>query len=120
MKDLAKEYALARLQGRRSENEISFSENRIFTEEDIKAAFNAGRKSVVENMPELEWRKVFYEGRSYFAAYPLGFSYKIEFVYNEFQIFCNYNYIATYLSLSEAKQAANEDYKQRIKKALGL
>lgn len=120
MKDLGKEYALARLQGRRSENEISFSENRIFTEEDIKAAFNAGRKSVVENIPELEWRKVFYEGRSYFAAYPLGFSYKIEFVYNEFQIFCNYNFIALYLSLSEAKQAANEDYKQRIKKALGL
>lgn len=120
MKDLAKEYALARLQGRLSDNEISFSENRIFTEENIKDAFNAGRKSVVENMPELEWREVFYEGRSYFAAYPLGFSYKIEFVYNEFQIFCNYNYIATSLSLSEAKQAANEDYKQRIKKALGL
>lgn len=120
MKDLAKEYALARLQDRFNEVEWPFLENRVFTEEDIKDAFNAGRKSVVENMPELEWREVFYEGRSYFAAYPLGFSYKIEFVYNEFQIFCNYNYIATYLSLSEAKQAANEDYKQRIKKALGL
>ena len=120
MKVLAKEYALARLQGRLSDNEISFSENRIFTEEDIKAAFNAGRESVVENIPELEWREVFYKGRSYFAAYPLGSFYKIEFVCNEFQIFCNYNFIATYLSLSEAKQAANEDYKQRIKKALGL
>ena len=83
-------------------------------------AFNAGRESVVESMPELEWREVFYKGRSYFAAYLLGFSYKIEFVYNEFQIICNYNFIDPYLSLSKAKQAANEDYKQRIKKILGL
>ena len=122
MKKLAEEYALARLQGRLSGNEVSFSDNKVFAEEDIEAAFNAGRDSVVENMPELEWREVFYKGRSYFAAYSLGLSYKIEieFVYNEFQIFCNYNYIAQSLSLSEAKQAANIHYKQRIKKALGI
>ena len=54
-KDLAEEYATARLQGRLSGNEVSFSENKVFTEEDIKAAFNAGRESVVENMPELKW-----------------------------------------------------------------
>ena len=85
-------------------------------------AFNAGRESVVENIPKLEWREVFHKDRSYFAAYSLGLSYKIEieFVYNEFQIFCNYNYIAQSLSLSEAKQAANIHYKQRIKKALGI
>ena len=55
MKDLAKEYATARLQGRLSGNEVSFSENKIFTEEDIETAFNAGRDSVVENISELEW-----------------------------------------------------------------
>lgn len=53
-KDLAKEYATARLQGRLSGNEISFSESKVFTEEDIEAAFNAGRESVVESLPELE------------------------------------------------------------------
>ena len=119
-KDLAEAYL-----AKAKENAIYFKDGNfpnmpLFQENDIKAAFNAGRKSVVENIPELEWREVFYEGRSYFAAYPLGFSYKIEFVYNEFQIFCNYNYIASYLSLSEAKQAANEDYKQRIKQVLYL
>lgn len=56
-KDLAQEYALARLQGRLSGNEVSFSENKVFTEEDIKAAFNAGRESVMENMPDLKWYK---------------------------------------------------------------
>lgn len=46
--DLAKEYATARLQGRRSGNEVSFSENKVFTEEDIEAAFNAGRDDFTE------------------------------------------------------------------------
>lgn len=54
-KDLAKEYATARLQGRLSGNEVSFSENKVFTEKDIETAFNAGRESVVESLPELKW-----------------------------------------------------------------
>lgn len=122
IKDLAEEYALKEYARANGANDLIFEDNMCFTFDDIKEAFNVGRESVVENMPELEWREVFYKGRSYFAAYSLGLSYKIEieFVYNEFKIFCNYNYIAQSLSLSEAKQAANIHYKQRIKKALGL
>lgn len=56
-KDLAKEYALARLQGRLSENEVSFSGNKVFTEEDIEDAFNAGRESVVKNIPRLLFKE---------------------------------------------------------------
>ena len=56
-KDLAKEYALARLQGRLSGNELSFSENKVFTEEDIVEAFNAGRESVVESVSDLEFKQ---------------------------------------------------------------
>lgn len=47
-KDLAKHYSIARLQGRLSGNEVSFSENKVFTEEDIEAAFNAGRDDFIE------------------------------------------------------------------------
>lgn len=119
MKDLAKEYALARLQGRLSDNEISFSENRIFTEEDIKAAFNAGRKSVVENMPELDWKNLSYE-EEYYSSYLLGWSYRIMQRPNVFALFCNDHFLNYFLSVEEAKQAANEDYKERIKQALGL
>lgn len=118
-KNLAKHYTTARLQGRLSGNEVSFSENKVFTEEDIEAAFNAGRESVVENMPKLKWAKVFEDG-PYIAISSFGVSYRIEFAYNEFNLFCNSVYISCYISLSEAKQAANENYKHRIKQTLGL
>ena len=84
-KDLAKEYATARLQGRLSGNEMSFSENKIFTEEDIETAFNAGRESVVENMPELKWKRVYIDGL-YLATTIFNWFYRIEFIYNEFHL----------------------------------
>ena len=82
-------------------------------------AFEAGRKSVIENLPELKWKKVYVDG-PYLAVTVFNWFYRIELVYNEFNLFCNSCYISCYISLLEAKQAANEDYKQRIKKALGL
>lgn len=119
-KDLAEEYATARLQGRLSGNEVSFSENKVFTEEDIKAAFNAGRESVVESMPELEWVETTYNLEDYFLSHNNGWNYRIVFRNRVFCVHLNSNYMGEYLKLSWAKQAANEDYKQRIKQALGL
>lgn len=118
-KDLAEEYTNERLQGRLSGNEISFSDNKVFTEDDIKVAFNAGRGSVVESLPKLEWKRVYKDG-PYLAVTVFNWFYRIEFVHNKFNLFCNGYYISCYLSLSEAKQAANEHYKERIKQALGL
>lgn len=117
-KDLAEEYATARLQGRLSGNEVSFSDNKVFTEEDIKAAFNAGRESVVENVPELKWQRVYKDG-PYLAVTVFDWFYRIEFVYNKFHLFCNSYFISCYISLSDAKQAANEHYKKQIKQTLG-
>lgn len=118
-KDLAQEYALARLQGRLSGNEVSFSENKVFTEEDIGSAFNAGRESVTESLPKLKWRRAHKDG-PYLAVTVFNWFYRIEFVYNEFHLFCNGYFISCYISLSDAKQATNEHYKKRIKQALGL
>ena len=118
-KDLAQEYALARLQGRLSGNEVSFSENKVFTEEDIGSAFNAGRESVTESLPKLKWRRVHKDG-PYLAVTVFNWFYRIEFVYNEFHLFCNGYFISCYISLSDAKQAANEHYKKQIKQALRL
>lgn len=120
MKDLAKEYALARLQDRFNEVEWPFLENRVFTEEDIKDAFNAGRKSVVENMPELKWNDFSYGLEEYYASCPIGWCYKMSYKVNEFELFCNGCFIGRFFSIEHAKQAANEDYKKRIKQALGL
>ena len=118
-KDLAREYALARLQGRLSGNEVSFCENKVFTEGDIETAFNAGRESVVENMPKLKWEceypytadeartpitifHIFHNDDGFhLAGYGLGLS-------------------KMFGTLDEAKRFANEDYKKRIRQALGL
>lgn len=66
-KDLAEEYANERLQGRLSGNEISFSDNKVFTEDYIRAAFNAGLESVVESLPELKWKRV-HKDETYLAV----------------------------------------------------
>ena len=118
-KDLAQEYALARLQGRLSGNEVSFSENKVFTEEDIGSAFNAGRESVMDDIPELDWKDddVTIEGE--FALCPVG-RYEVVRWDEFFKIWRNPLFLGCRPSLSEAKQAANEDYKERIKQALGL
>ena len=121
--DLAKHYTTARLQGRLSGNEVSFSENKVFTEEDIEAAFNAGRESVMENIPRL----LFKETREGLIADNGIF----EFIYHIYKSASvdepRYAFATTYETpiqwydtLEEAMGAANEDYKKRIKQALGL
>lgn len=118
-KDLAEEYLT-----KAKENAIYFKDGNfpnmpLYQENDIKAAFNAGRESVVENMPELEWKSE-YPYTADEARTPI----------TVFHIFHNNDgfHLAGYgLGLSkifgtwdEAKSFANEEYKNRIKRALGL
>ncbi|MBF1529878.1 MAG: hypothetical protein HXN96_08055 [Prevotella salivae] len=116
-KDLSLAYALKEYARVNGESDPIFEDNRCFTFDDIKAAFNAGRESVVENMPELEWK-----GYAPFihAATPIG-RYNIDNFVVQLLRF-NGKEIPTPAdcSFEEAKQAANEDYKKRIKQALGL
>lgn len=122
-KNLAQEYAVARLQGRLSGNEVSFSGKKVFTEEDLEAAFNAGRDSVVENIPRL----LFKESQEGLIADNGIF----EFIYHiyksasvdepRYAFATSYETpIQWYDTLEEAMDAANEDYKKRIKQALGI
>lgn len=91
----------------------------LFQGNDIKAAFNAGRESVVESLPELEWREKICRDEHFLEAYALGAYYLIKIKY-EFNVACNYRHVASYKSLTAAKQAAKEHYKELIKQALGL
>ena len=91
----------------------------LYQEKDIEAAFNAGRESCLENIPKLKWQRVHKDG-PYLAVTVFNWFYRIEYVYNEFHLFCNGYFISCYISLSDAKQAANEHYKKQIKQALGL
>lgn len=118
-KNLAEEYATARLKGRLSGNEMSFSENKIFTEEDIECAFSAGRESVVENIPNLEWEKCV---GGYVAETPFGEIYieVNEYVKEKYTLVTAKAIARSFANLRAAKQAANEDYKNRIKRVLRL
>ena len=117
-KDLAEEYTHKAFLKRNRSNPMSIHDL-CFSVTDIKAAFNAGRDSVVENMPDLEW-KCEYPYTADEARTPI----------TVFHIFHNNDgfHLAGYgLRLSkifgtwdEAKRFANEEYKNRIKRALGL
>ena len=118
-KDSAEEYAI-----KAQENAIYFKDGNfpnmpLYQGGDIKAAFNAGRESVVENMPELEWKDNDIAIEEEFAFCPVG-RYEVTRWDELFEIWCNSLFLGYRPSLSEAKQAANEDYKKRIKQALGL
>lgn len=82
-------------------------------------AYDAGRESVAENMSELKWKNLSYE-EEYYSSYSLGWSYRVMQRVNEFALFCNDFFLGHFFSVEAAKQAANEDYKQRIKQALEL
>ena len=122
-KDLSLVYALKEYARINGENDLIFEDNRCFTFDDIKAAFNAGRESVVENMPRL----LFKETREGLIADNGIF----EFIYHIYKSASvdepRYAFATTYETpiqwydtLEEAMDAANEDYKKRIKQALKL
>jgi hypothetical protein len=116
-KDLSLVYALKEYARVNGKGGPIIEDKMCFTLEDIKSAFNAGRESVVESLPELEWK-----GYAPFihAATPIG-RYNID----NFGI-CLLRFNGKEIplpagrSLEEAKHTANEDYKKRIKQALGL
>lgn len=118
-KDLAEEYLDKKIKQEPFKS-LTKGFEYAFSVDDIKAAFNAGRESVVENMPELKWNDFSYGLEEYYASCPIGWCYKMSYKVNEFELFCNGCFIGRFFSIEHAKQAANEDYKKRIKQALGL
>lgn len=118
-KDLSLAYALKEYARVNGKSGPIFEDNKCFTLDDIKAAFNAGRESVVENMSKLEWKDNDIAIEEEFALCPVG-RYEVSRWDELFEVWCNSLFLGYRPSLSEAKQAANDDYKKRIKHALGL
>lgn len=122
-KDLAEEYLT-----KAKENAIYFKDGNfpnmpLYQEKDIKDTFNAGRESVVENMPRL----LFKESREGLIADNGIF----EFIYHIYKSASvdepRYTFAFEYEkptqwygTLEEAMDAANDDYRERIKQVLGL
>ena len=118
-KDLAEEYALKEYARVNGESDPIFVDNKCFIFDDIKAAFGAGCESVLESLPELEWKNLSYE-EEYYSSYSLGWSYRVMQRVNVFALFCNDCFLGRFLSIEQAKQAANEHYKKLIKQSLEL
>lgn len=127
-KDLAEEFLTKARENAMNFKDINFFNGPLFQENDIKAAFNAGRESVVENMPELKWNNEDRFGdfcectEEGYSNTPFGI-YSILQWYNSPDIaiyFAGEHFKSNFQSVEQAKQSANEDYKKRIKQALGL
>lgn len=125
-KDLAEEYT-KRTYKEKTNYPIMWRD-KVFTGKDIEAAFNAGSESVVENIPELEWKNEDRFGdfcectEKCYSKTPFG-TYSILEWYspNDFTInFAGEQINSNLQSVEQAKQVANEDYQNRIKQALGL
>lgn len=127
-KDLSLVYALQEYARVNGKNEPAIKDNRCFTFNDIKAAFNAGRESVIENASKLEWKETGrYEDCGIYlnvckADKPLdNFSIgkwttdnDIELLRNEFAIRGGFK------NIEEAKSYAVKVYGEKIKQVLGL
>lgn len=127
-KDLSLVYALKEYARVNGKGGPIIEDKMCFTFDDIKAAFNAGRGSVVENIPELEWKDEDRRGdeenyiEESYSLTPFG-DYSILKWYAPTDITIYFNGEPSksgITSVQQAKQAANEDYKKRIKQTLEL
>ena len=126
---LAKNYANEKFKIKLFGFEISLEKNKIFTKKDVEKAFNAGRESLIKNIPNLEWKdgddrrgdEVNYIEESY-SLTPFG-DYSILRWYfpTDIMLYFNGEHLKSGLiSIQQAKQIATEDYKNKIKQTLGL
>ena len=120
-KDLAEKFLTKARENAMNFKDINFFNGPFFQENDLKAAFYAGRESVVENMPKL----LFKETREGLIA-DNGIFELIYHIYKSASVDEPRYAFATsyetpiqwYDTLEEAMDAANEDYKKRIKREI--
>ena len=80
------------------------------------AGFEAGRNSVIDNIPDLKWEHEY----MCHNAMTLGIKYIITENDEKFILCTNMVLIGKFDSLEQAKRVAFFNYKNRIKEALGL
>ena len=126
-KDLAEKYLTKAKENAIYFKDGSFPNMPLFQEKDIKAAFNAGRESVVEGASELDWEDIGIYGEK--ARYvnvcrahkPLE-EYMIQkwSCPKDIELHGNDFAKSGFKTIEDAKAYAKAAYKQRIKQALGL
>lgn len=119
MKDLAEAYLAKAQENAIRFKDINFFNGPLYQENDIKAAFNAGRESVVDSMPELEWEKCVggFINKDQFRNWYIEIN---EYAKQKYTLVIHGDIPRCFITLKEAKQAANEHYKKQIRQVLGL
>lgn len=126
-KNLVEEY-LSRKIKKEPFKSLTTDFNFAFSANDIEEAFNAGRESVVENIPELKWEEIGSYG--YGAIYldvckartPLEYFLIRECYMPKEDIILSGNKFSKggFKTIEEAKSYATKVYKERIKEVLEL
>lgn len=121
MKSKAEKYAdlQCKLQHDAPEEAPNLSKG-IFGHEDIVNAFNAGCKSVWDNIPKLDWKTL--KDGSLKASTPFG-CYNIdkgEYGFNDYIISSISGETKIVFGKQNAILVANKDYEKRIKQALDI
>lgn len=127
-KDLFLVYALKEYARVNGKDEHIIGDSKYFTFDDIKAAFNAGRESVIENATKLEWKETGrYEDCGIYlnvckADKPLdNFSIGKWTTDNDIELLRNgFAIRGGFKNIEEAKSYAVKVYEEKIKQALGL
>lgn len=118
-KDLTKDYLDKVLDSAIYFKKGNFPDMPLYNKKSIIDAFEAGRKSVIDSIPDLEWERYF---GGYLGETPI-FNYYIEIEETAKE---KYTLIApeidpmSFSRLCKAKQAANEHFKQTLKQALKI
>ena len=104
-------------------NSSIFVGDNCFDVDDIEVAYEDGRQSVLDDIPELKWKKIYFNDNyfEYFSSELFGFSYKICPKYDFFELKNEHNdSVLINESLSNVKKEAIHNIKLRIGEILGL
>lgn len=117
----SEQYAINSYKDKTGNSSIFVGDN-CFDIDDIEIAYEDGRQSVLDDIPELKWEKIYFDGNyEYYSSELFGFSYKIFPKFDFFELKNEHNdSVLINESLSNVKEEAIHDIKLRIGEILGL
>lgn len=87
----------------------------------VRYAYGASKLNIIDDLPDLEFEdhEIYQFSETPFGCYHIAFPEITEGNF-ELELDSNWTILGEFGTLNEAKQTANEDYKGRLKKALGI
>lgn len=117
IKNEAEKYAHKAFLKRNRSNPMSIHDL-CFSVTDIKAAFNAGQQSIIDNLSKLEWeecerdRNIYLISPTVFGIYCIDTKQKC--------LYCGERFIGDFFNIDYMKKEAEKDFKAGLNKYFGL